>query len=239
MSTLLALQTAIQDISKNHYILDSSSILITSRINDAVNEIAGGILLHNRTISPPLPELYETATVATSTSLPYVSLPATYQRSLFHVASAAGVTVPPPDRCDYYGFAMFVAAATSSLLDTVGAVSRACVKGLKLYYQGVPAVSVNLGIMFYRKPVAMVDPTDVVDGIPDQFQTRLIKHYIGRQLAKEMVDGTDRLAAYHAEEFERAMLDMVEFIGTDGAPTAMRSKPVTKPIIKATTGASK
>lgn len=230
MATLLELQTAIIDISKNHYILDASDIVITTRINNAVNEIAGGILLSDGNISPPLPQLFESAVVATSTSLPYVALPSNYQRNLFKVSSSAGVLIPPPYGCDYYSFKMFLNGLSNLLMSEVSAVVKACVKGLKLYYQGIPAESVNLSLMYYRKPVVMVNPTDSVDGIPDQFQVRLIKHYIGRQLANEMVDGTEKIANYHTTEFDRAMLDLVEFIGVDGSPTAMRKKPTTKQV---------
>lgn len=210
MATLLELQAAITDISKNHYILDDSSILITARINDAVKEIAGGILLAGGRISPPLPQLYETAVVATHITLPYVILPDNYQRDLFHVQGSTG-RVSPPDNSDYYGFDKFIDSATN--INGSGDIIRmACVKGLRLYYQAIPSASVDLTVMYYRKPVAMVQTTDVVDGIPDQFQTRLIKHYIGRQLAYEMVSGTEKLALYHNVEFESAMADMVEFI---------------------------
>lgn len=53
---------------------------ITTRINDVVTAIAAGIRMPSGIISPPLPDLFDTDTVTTSTTLPYVTLPTDYQR---------------------------------------------------------------------------------------------------------------------------------------------------------------
>ena len=219
MATLLELQTAILDISKNHYIQTESDVVLSSRINNAVNDIAGGIRMPNGEISPPLPDLYKSDTVATSLTLPYAALPADYMRNLFCAIDNSGNKIRPPRGGNYYSFMLFLKSISSLDLSEKGAVYRACVKGSKLYYQGIPSVSVNLAVLYYRKPVAMSLETDIPDGIPDHLQTRLIKHYVGHQLAREMVDGTDRIATYHESEFYKAMIDLTDFIGiTEAAP---------------------
>ena len=219
MATLLELQTAILDISKNHYIQTESDVVLSSRINNAVNDIAGGIRMPNGEISPPLPDLYKSAIVATSLTLPYVALPIDYMRNLFCVIDNSGNKIEPPRGGNYYSFMLFLKSIGSLDLSEKGSVYRACVKGSKLYYQGIPSVSVNLTVLYYRKPVAMSLETETPDGIPEHLQIRLIKHYVGHQLAREMVDGTDKMAAYHESEFYKAMIDLTDFIGiTEAAP---------------------
>ena len=217
MVTLSELEIAIIDISKNHYIQTASGVALTDRINEAVMAIAGGIKMPDGVMSTPLPDLLETAVVATTVNA-YASLPATYQRNVFYIVDTAGVRVPSSLNGEEYSFLQFLNNATKKDLSTVGDVTYTCVKGSSLYYQGIPSVSVNLTIMFYRKPVAMVNDSDTPDGIPDQFQTRLIKHYVGRQLASEMVDGLPKMAEYHNNEFYSAMRDMIDFIGYDVEP---------------------
>jgi len=217
MATLLELQTAILDISKNHYIQTESSVLLIARINEAVTTIAGGIRMPNGAISPPLPDLYESAVVATTVNA-YASLPATYQRNVFYVADSSGDRILPPRNGSYYSFMQFLNNASKKDLSSTGSVYDVCVKGSKLYYQAIPSVSENLTVMFYRKPVDMALNTDTPDGIPSHLQTRLIKHYVGEQLAQEMVDGTQAMAAYHKTMFYTAMQDLVDFIGIDAEP---------------------
>jgi hypothetical protein len=218
MSTFLELQTAILDVSKNHYIQTSSDVTLASRINDAVREIAGGIRLPNGQISSPLPELYLSDTVAASTSLPSTPLPTSYQRGLFLVVDEDGDKIQPPKGGDYYSFNLFLNSLTEKDMSESGEIYRACARGTNLYYQGIPAESEDLTVHFYRLPVDMSENTDTPDGIPTHLQMRLIKNYIGYQLASEMVDGTERMAKYHENEFYKAMVDLQDYIGIDAIP---------------------
>ena len=88
MPTLEELITEITDISKNKYIQTASDITLTSRINASVNDIAAGIRLPDGRTSPPLPDLFETDTIATTVHA-YADLPSTYQRNLFYVSDSA------------------------------------------------------------------------------------------------------------------------------------------------------
>ena len=63
MTTLATLTTAIQSV-----IQDDSYTDLTDRINDAVNTIAGGIRMPDGETSSPLPELYTSATIATTSA---------------------------------------------------------------------------------------------------------------------------------------------------------------------------
>jgi len=218
MASLLELQTAILDVSKNHYIQTSSDISLTSRINAAVKEIAGGIRLPDGQISSPLPELYSFDTVATATDAAYESLPDTYQRNAFLITDSDGNKINPPRGGDYYAFMLFLRSITNRDLSESGSVYRVCVKGLSLYYQGIPAVSTDLTVHFYRLPVDMAKNTSTPDGIPLHLQMNLIKNKVGYELASTMVDGTERMANYHEREFYKALTDLQDFIGIDAEP---------------------
>lgn len=212
MSTYAELQTAITDVSKNKYIVTDSSITIASRINTAVTEIAGGVRMPSGEISPPLPYLFDTDTIATTANA-YADLPDTYHRNLFYVSDSSGFKIEPVRGGNYYSFMLFLKQATKKDLSASGPVSIVCVKGDKLYYQAIPSVSTNLSVMFYRKPVDMTLDSDTPDGIPEHLQLRLIKHRVGYNLANDMVDGTERMIQYHEKEFYKAMQDLIDFVG--------------------------
>jgi len=222
MATLTELTAAIMDISKNKYIQTASSIALASRINEAVDTISAGVRMPDGIISPPLADLYSSAAVATTVNA-YASLPATYQRNVFFISDKNGDELFAPSGGDYYSFMLFLKAIREKDLTETGAITNVCIKGSSLYYQGIPSVSENVTVMFYRRPVDMVLNADTPDGIPAQFQTRLIKHYVGRQLANEMVDGLPDMVAYHANEFYSAMQDLITFIGIDAKPTYYKS----------------
>jgi len=195
---------------------------IADRINDAVTAIAAGIRMPDGMISPPLPDLYDFDTVATSTSNPYASLPSDYQRHLFMVVDETGYQVYPPKGGDYYAFALFLKQAVKKDLSQAGSVFVACVKGSRLYYQGIPSTSKDLTVHFYRKPIAMSDDADTVDGIPDHLQKRLIQHYVAKEVFGEGIeDGEDSRGTghkYHVARFYEAMTDLIDFIGIDETP---------------------
>jgi hypothetical protein len=219
MSDLFSLYSAIDGI-----IQDSSAFpqtVLTDKINDAVSAIAAGIRMPDQSTSPPLPELYQYTAVPT-TALAYASLPADYQRKVFLVNDSAGSKIDPPDGGDYYAFNLFLRQSIDLTLAETGSVTRVCVKGKRLYYQGIPAVAENIGIHYYRKPVAMVADADEPDGIPEHLQMRLIKHYVCKEILGEAIeDGQDNTGIgtkYHTTRFFAAMTELIDFIGIDGEP---------------------
>ena len=171
--------------------------------------------------SPPLPDLYQYATVDT-TALAYADLPTDYQRNVFLINDNTGCKINPPNNGDYYSFNLFLRQSADLTLAETGSVYRVCVKGRKLYYQGIPATAENIGVHYYRKPVAMVADADEPDGIPDHLQMRLIKHYVCKEILGEAIeDGQDNSGVgtkYHTNEFFRAMTDLIDFVGIDAEP---------------------
>ena len=216
MATLLSLTAAIESI-----IGDGSYTDLTDRINDAVNNIAGGVRMPDGTTSPPLPDLYASATVSTTVNA-YADLPADYQRGLFYVVDSSGDRILPPDGGDYYSFMLFLNHCYKRDLTETGSVTSVCVKGKKLYYQGIPSDAEDLVVMFYKIPTAMVDNTDEPEGIPDHLQIRLIKHYVCKEIFGEgLEDGAESRkvgTTYHTNKFFEAMIDLIDFIGIDAEP---------------------
>ena len=217
--TLSSLIAAIQDILQDSAYTTTK---IAELINDAVNSIAAGIRMPNGQISPPLPDLFTMLTVTTSLTLPYVSLPINYQRKVMNVYDSSGSRIAPPSGGGYYAFALFLKRVNNFNLTEAGSVYRVCVKGSKLYYQGIPTTATTLGVHYYKRPTPMVTATDEPDGIPEHLQLRLIKHHVCKEIFGEAIeDGQDNAGIgtkYHTAKFFEAMTDLVDFIGIDATP---------------------
>lgn len=213
MATLSELRISISTIIQNLAYIDS---MLTSRINEAVSSIAGGIRMPNGEISYPLPDLYSTGTVAIATDVAFKALPATYQRNVFFVIDGDGDELKPPKGGDYYSFKLFLNAITEKDLSESGSIIHVAVKGSKLYYQGIPTSSENLTVHFYKKPTVLVNDSDEPNAIPDHLQTNLIKHYVCADVFGENINN-DKVApgkaAYHKLEFYKSMQDLLDFIG--------------------------
>jgi hypothetical protein len=216
MSTLSQLTSAIESV-----IQDDSYDDLTDRINDAVNSIAGGIRMPNGETSPSLPDLYTSATISTTTNA-YADLPTNYQRGLFYVVDSSGDRILPPDGGNYYSFVLFLNRCSKKDLSETGLVTRVCVRGKKLYYQGIPTASVDLTAMYYKIPTSVVSENDEPDGIPDHLQMRLVKHYVCKEIFGEgLEDGAEVRGVgtnYHTNKFFEAMTDLIDFIGIDAEP---------------------
>jgi len=195
--------------------------VLVGKINSIVTGIAAGIRMPDGQISPPLPDLLDYDTV-TTTAAAYASLPADYQRKVFMILDSSGNKIEPPPGGDYYAFALFLKRITDKRLTESGSVYRVCVKGNKLYYQGIPTAAETLGLHFYRKPVDMALDGDTPDGIPEHLQERLIKHGVLKDIYGEAIeDGQDNsgiATKFHTGKFFEAMAELVAFIGIDGEP---------------------
>jgi hypothetical protein len=219
MATLSELVSAIDEIVDDAKFTETN---IVSRINDALNVIAGGIRMPDGSTSPPLPDLFTIGSVSTSTTLPYASLPSDYQRKVSLVYDSTNYKINPPEGGNYYSFALFMKIVSRMDLDEAGSIYAVAVKGSRIYYQGIPAASTTLGVHYYKKPTTLALNGDVPDCIPDQFQMRLIKHYVIMTIFGEQIEsGVTEPAtgySYHKGMFYQAMQDLCDFIGTDSEP---------------------
>lgn len=216
MATLSTLTTAIQGI-----IQDESYTDLTDRINDAINNICGGVRMPDGTTSPPLPELYTSATVSTTVDA-VADLPADYQRGLFYVVDSSGDRLLPPDGGNYYSFMLFLNHCYKRDLTETGSVTSVCAKGKKLYYQGIPTVPEDLTVSYYKIPDTLVTGSNEPDGVPSHLQMRLIKHYVCKEIFGEgLEDGAEAHSTgttYHTNKFYEAMIDLIDFVGVDAEP---------------------
>ena len=219
MPTLETLRTQIKKIIKDpEYHVDSDLNLL---INQLIMKIAAGIRMPDGSVSPPLPDLYTSEDIETTT-LPYVAMPSTFhnrQKSLVRVADSNGTKILSPDGGDYGSFQLFLNRTT---LAQTGSVFMCAVKGNNLYYQGIPASAQTLTLHFYRKPVDLTTGTEEPDGLPDHLALPLIKHGVCMEIFGEgLEDGEDNKGTgmkYHTAKFYEAMSDLVEFVGYDLEP---------------------
>lgn len=219
MATLLQIVNAIQRILDDPAYTDE---MVVDQINASVTSIAAGIRMPDDQISPPLPDLYAYDSVNTSITLPYVSLPITYQRQVFKVYDDSMNVILPPKGGDYYAFARFMQQVNNLNLAETGTIYLVCIKGSKLYYQGIPSVATFIGLHFYRKPVAMALDDDTPDGIPEHLQIDLLKHHVLKTIFGERIeDGQDNSGVgvkYHTGQFYECMQNLTDFIGIDAGP---------------------
>lgn len=220
MTTLSQLITTIDKIIADPAY---SEPIIVDAINQAILNIAAGIRLPNGQISPPMPQLYTYGTVTTDVIVPYVSLPSNYQRNIFNILDISKYTIPPINGGDYYSFSKFLNQSSKQDLSETGSVYRVCIKGKKLYYQGIPSSSVTLGLHYYRIPDTLSLDQDVPECFPDHLQLNLIKHYVCKEIyGEKLEDGQDNVGVgvkYHSSKFIESLMTLVDFIGIDAEPT--------------------
>ncbi|MCK4817747.1 hypothetical protein KA005_18400 [bacterium] len=216
MATLSQLTSAIESV-----IQDDSYDDLTDRINDAIDNMAGGIRMPDGSTSPTLPDLYTAITVVTTVEA-YANLPANYQRGVFYVVDSSGDRITPVDGGNYYSFMLFLNQCHKKDLTETGQVTRVCVKGRKIYYQGIPSTPVNLTVSYFKTPDTLVSENDEPEGIPTHLQMRLIKHYVCKEIFGEgLEDGAEARGVgtnYHTNKFFEAMVDLIDFIGIDAEP---------------------
>lgn len=217
--TLSELLTEIKEVLQDTSYTDTN---LTSKINAALNAIAGGIRMPNGLIAPPLPDLFTIGTVTASTSLPYVSLPADYCRKVTVVADSSGNRISGPSGGDYYAFELFIKQASDLRLAESGSIYRAAVKGTKLYYQGIPTSEDTIYLHYFKTPTTLASDTDIPSCLPAHLQSSLLVHYVlGEIFGAAIEDGQDnrgRGSEYHNNEFYKAMTDLIDYVGIDASP---------------------
>lgn len=220
MATLAEIRASIQHVLVDTYYYTTA--ILNEKINDALQAIAGGIIMPYGEISPPLPDLYASETLHTSTSLPYIDLPDDYQRHVFHVSDSSDYIIHPVQGGDYYSFKLFMNRAIKKDLSLPGMVTSVCVKGSKLYYQGIPSASTSLNIQYYRTPEALALDADIPEGLPGHLAKDVLKHYVLKEaFGASVEDGSnsERVGqAYHEKKLYELMTTMIRFFPSDDEP---------------------
>jgi len=219
MATLQEIRVSIQRVIVDD---DYGEVEIDADINIALQAIAGGIIMPNGSLSPPLPDLHTMTTVQTDTTLPYISLPDNYQRQVFYASDSSDFRIWPVEGGDFYAFTLFMNAAIKKDLSLQGSVTNISIKGNRLYYQGIPSAASDITLQYYRKPAALFAGTDIPEGVPSHLALPLLKHYVCKEIFGEGIeDGENqsgRGQAYHEKKFYELMETMNRFNGEDAEP---------------------
>lgn len=138
------LKTLVQDSSPE--ILVS----IPDYVNEAVQELAYEI---------DFPTLRSIATVTTSTTYYYVSMPSGFSGRLSYCGTSDA-------ECDILSGGLPHLVELYPSLDDTGDVVAVALEGDVLYYQGKPATAVSLTCILYSNPSVLVNDTDTPSFIP-------------------------------------------------------------------------
>ena len=143
---------------------------------------------------------------------PCVALPSDYSRGLSLVSS-----VSQGNRIRIYTSHQKL-LRRFPLLDQLGDVGFVSIKGAYLYYQPIPSTAEALTLHYYRDPTAMSASGSSPDGIPSHLHDRLLVNYAAKEildLIETAVKGKTFRAQKYEEKFQRAMADLVAFIGPE------------------------
>lgn len=190
---------------------DFSETELIDKVNEGLYYIAGGGDLNPSYWLAPLPDLYKSGTVDTSTSNPYVSLPSDYQRGLFKIVDSSGQNVKI-----YHSFNKFLNVYPA--LNEGGSVAEAAVKGRTLYYQGKPASAATLTLHYYRYPATLASDSDIPEGIPAHLHRRLLVYYVAAEVFGEIEDALEGGSTNEkkwAQKFAQAMGELRKFVGPE------------------------
>ena len=187
-------------------------------LNRAVVRIAGMVVL---------PQLATSSTIQTVSSQAWADLPANYHRKLERVYSGNGSLVAKV----YDSFLEF--ESHNPLLNINGdAVNFCAVRGLRLYYQPIPAIMDTLTLFYQRLPSPMVAPEtpsgdEVIypDGLPEHLADDLVIDYSAMELWKliEQDDRNQVNVEKYERRFNRDIAELAQFIGPpDSDPILVR-----------------
>lgn len=189
MATLAELRALVSSIIQDSSFNDTS---LNSYLNRGVSEIAGGVSsTYGSFITPPLPNLFTISTVTTSTSLAYVSMPATFQRALRFVSNSDGQEI------DIYN-SMIEFSSDYPLMDGSGDVISVIEQGGNLYYQKIPTVAKTLTLHFFRLPVAMSLDASTPDGIPSHLAESLLVNFACKEIFSITGNSESNISQYVA-----------------------------------------
>ena len=196
---LSKLITEVEEIIQDNSFLSTN---ITSRLNEAQLEVAGGIQSTlGSWITPPLSELLTIGTVDTATDAAYVSMPDNFQRQLQFASSSEGTEIDIAE-----SFISFV--EVYPLLDKAGSVVECCEVGGNFYYQGIPTSSAEITIHYYKAPTDMSDDDDEPDGIPSHLHRGLLINHVCWKIFELIEDGLEE-AGSNTEKYMKLFFSAV------------------------------
>lgn len=221
MATLSDILDEIKDVIDDDAAYPQPALI--KRVNRALQAIAGGVRLPNRgDITPPLPDLYEIDTKDTVADQAWLELPSAYQRGLDHVSGASTWGVRAPRGGNFYSFALFMDRVSDKKLQEVGSVYLACVRGRRLYYQGIPSSPETLTLGFYRMPAVLGALTDKPEGLPGHMALPLLKHWVCADIFGDGIEDGENSSGtgmqFHRAQFQLYAEELFSFFPIDVKP---------------------
>lgn len=156
------------------------------------------------------PDLEQVGTVSTSTSTNIVALPSDYLKGLH--------------RCTY-GNTQIKVYDNQRMLDRVlsafnasGNVVGVAPRGRYLYYQNIPATSVDLVLHYIKMPDILEAGGNCPDYLPSGLAAPLLKHYALWKIFEAIEDGVEGEKVntkYHEDEYEKALANLFLHFGPE------------------------
>ncbi len=188
--------------------------VVKTLINEAVYVVASGRMYGRRfRLSPPLPNLYTTASVETVVDDGVLTLPTNYNRDVIQVINTSSASIPvlPSLR----GFLKLNPGQPA------GPVSQCSVQGNRLFYRDIPAAAETLTVHYYKNPTTLAVDADIPDCIPVQLHRPLIISYVCREIYNKVEMGLDGpkvdTLAYDAI-FQEGLVQLQVLLPPDGNP---------------------
>jgi len=202
----------VQDIVQNAFWTETK---IKVLINEALRVVATGVIVgEGAMITPPLPDLYETATLAaTAAGAGIVDMPLDFNRDLIQVINAAGDNVAID-----YSFKRFLLKNFEKNTGSVISCSR---HGDSFYYRDIPTVTEDLTIHYYRNPTELTDDTDTPTVLPETLHRPVLIGYPCSEIFKQIEDGmegTKVSSEFWANEFKMGLIGKMLIVGHDSGP---------------------
>ena len=101
-------------------------------------------------------------------------------------------------------------------VDRSGNVTGVAVRGSDLYYQPIPSSAETLRVHYYEAPTALSSASHQPTCLPEHLVRPLLVNYGCKEIYKQIergIAGPKPQTEYYTAEFEKAMIDLVEFIG--------------------------
>ena len=188
---------------------------IKTRINRLIKRIARGVPVPGKfCLTPPLPSLYTTGTVATVPGSGIADLPSDYSRHASHVEDSDGeeITVNP-------SFVNFTKKYGGTI--SAGDVVEVAFVGNRIAYRDSPSVSENLTVHYYTEPDELTADSDEPDCIPEGLHDTLIVSGVAKDIFDRIEDGMEGAkvnTSRHVNIYNQALEALEIELGEDGEP---------------------
>ena len=206
---LLQMRTTVSGIINDS---DYTDDMIDAFLNEGVLAVATGVILPGRfDLSPPLPNLYATDTVATDANS-FVSLPADFNRDVVLVKDSDSNKIP-------------IIASFQNFIhlykEEAGEVKKCAIDGSKIHYRGIPSSPETLTVNFYETPATLVDDTDIPTEIPLVLHRQLVVGYALKEIYNELelgMAGRKVDMRNYEEIFNQGLVRLRQLIPEDSLP---------------------